>query len=190
MAQRWVADAPPDPKRPSRVKRVAAATLEGALVTALTFGLIAGSAFAGKGGNGGKPGGGGGGSITMVPLDGTANWGDRDTFRDLDLQSIPGRQCDLLPGRLGGLRSFASPVLAERLGRRRHFHPELAGLDRRRCQLHRLPEGHIARPGRDARFYIVLGGTVGTPETSQDKDKAPARRAGASCYLSWMATVE
>ena len=60
----WVVDAPPDPKRPSRVKRVAAATLEAALVTALTFGLIAGTAFAGKGGNGGgggKPGGGGGG---------------------------------------------------------------------------------------------------------------------------------
>ena len=45
----WVVDAPPDPKRPSRVKRVAAATLEAALVTALTFGLIAGSAFAAQG---------------------------------------------------------------------------------------------------------------------------------------------
>ena len=60
---KWVADTPPVPKSASRVKRIAAATLEASLVTALTFGLIAGSAFAAKGGNGGgggKPGGGGG----------------------------------------------------------------------------------------------------------------------------------
>lgn len=60
---KWVADAPPVPKPAGRVKRIAAATLEASLVVALTFGLIAGSAFAAKGGNGGgggKPGGGGG----------------------------------------------------------------------------------------------------------------------------------
>jgi hypothetical protein len=57
---KWVADAPPVPKSASRVKRVAAATLEASLVVALTFGLIAGSAFAAKGGEKGKPGGGGG----------------------------------------------------------------------------------------------------------------------------------
>ena len=64
----WVADAPPAaaaPAKPaSRTKRVAAAALEAALITALTFGLIAGSAFAGKGGTHGKPGGGGGGGST------------------------------------------------------------------------------------------------------------------------------
>ena len=87
----WVVETPPDPKRPSRVKRVAAATLEAALVTALTFGLIAGSAFAGKGGNGGgKPGGGhGGGGSTggsgtiSAPVnltDGALSYADRIRF--------------------------------------------------------------------------------------------------------------
>ncbi len=84
----WVANAPPAPKPASRVRRVAAATLEAALITALTFGLIAGSAFAGKGG-GGKPGGGGGGggaTIALAPLvvdansNGLPNHGDVVTF--------------------------------------------------------------------------------------------------------------
>ena len=55
-----VAEAPPAPERPSRTKRLAGAAAEGALIAALTFGLIAGSAFAGRGGGGGggKPSGG------------------------------------------------------------------------------------------------------------------------------------
>ena len=85
---KWVADAPPVPKPASRVKRIAAATLEAALVTALTFGLIAGTAFAGKGGGGGKPSGGGGGGSTigLAPLvsdangNGLPNYGDVVTF--------------------------------------------------------------------------------------------------------------
>lgn len=55
----WVADTPPAPKPSSRARRIAAAMLEASLITVLTFGLIAGTAFAGKGGGGGKPGGGG-----------------------------------------------------------------------------------------------------------------------------------
>jgi hypothetical protein len=75
----WVADAPPVPAAPvakpaSRVKRLAAAALEASLITALTFGLIAGTAFAGKGGGGrgGHGGGGstitGGGTISLAPI--------------------------------------------------------------------------------------------------------------------------
>lgn len=70
----WVADTPAA-KPESRVKRVAAAALEASLITALTFGLIAGTAFAAKGGGGSR-----GGSITMVAPDGTANWGDQIHF--------------------------------------------------------------------------------------------------------------
>jgi hypothetical protein len=51
----WVADTPPTTaaKPEGRVKHVAKAVLEAGLITALTFGLIAGSAFAAKGANGG-----------------------------------------------------------------------------------------------------------------------------------------
>jgi len=92
---RWEAQSPPaadGTTRESRVKRIGAAALEGALITALMFGLIAGTAFAGRGGGGaaggGKHGGGGnttGGSGTISlasPLvvdrngNGTPNWGD------------------------------------------------------------------------------------------------------------------
>jgi hypothetical protein len=94
---KWVAHAPPPDAAPAakpenRAKRLAAAALEASLITALTFGLIAGSAFAarggpGGGGGGGKHGGGGttGGSGTISlasPLvmdkngNGTPNWGD------------------------------------------------------------------------------------------------------------------
>jgi hypothetical protein len=93
---RWEASTPPTAEiksaTPSRAKRVGGAVLEAALITALTFGLIAGSAFAAKGGpgaggGGGKHGGGGttggSGTITLVtpPVvdrsgNGTANWGD------------------------------------------------------------------------------------------------------------------
>ena len=109
----WVVDAPPDPKRPSRVKRVAAATLEAALVTALTFGLIAGTAFAGKGdggrGGGGKPGGGGGGTsyagtIELAPLvvdnngNGTPNHGDVVTFNISTNNTAPFVQLECYQG--------------------------------------------------------------------------------------------
>jgi hypothetical protein len=77
-------------KPESRTKRLAAAALEGALITALTFGLIASTAFAGKGGTHGRSGGGGGstgsGTITLAPVvvdnngDGLPNWGDVVTF--------------------------------------------------------------------------------------------------------------
>ena len=94
---RWEASTPPTAEvksaTPSRAKRVGGAVLEAALITALTFGLIAGTAFAAKGGpgaggGGGKHGGGGNttggsGTITLVtpPVvdgngDGVANWHD------------------------------------------------------------------------------------------------------------------
>lgn len=73
----------------SRAKRMGGAVLEAALITALTFGLIAGTAFAGKpsGGGGGHKGSGGTtggtGTISLVtpPVvdnngNGAANWGD------------------------------------------------------------------------------------------------------------------
>jgi hypothetical protein len=82
-------------KRESRIKRLAAAALEASLITALTFGLIAGTAFAAKGGGGGgggKGGHGGGGATTggsgtltlrMVSDadgNGAPNWGDTIRF--------------------------------------------------------------------------------------------------------------
>jgi hypothetical protein len=63
----WGGDTPPatDVKREGRAKHVAKAALEASLITALAFGLIAGSTFAAKGGNGGGGGHrGGGGSGT------------------------------------------------------------------------------------------------------------------------------
>jgi hypothetical protein len=91
----WVDERPPatDVKREGRVKHVAKAVLEAGLITALTFGLIAGTAFAAKGGGGGggggKHGGGGnttnGGSIALVMVadanaNGAPNWADTVTF--------------------------------------------------------------------------------------------------------------
>ena len=78
-------------KPESRTKRLAAAALEGALITALTFGLIASTAFAAKGGGGGHRGGnntsGGTGTVSLVlpPVvdkngNGTPNWGDAVRF--------------------------------------------------------------------------------------------------------------
>jgi hypothetical protein len=71
---RWEAQSPPaaaDTPRESRAKRFGAAALEGALITALVFGLIAGTTFAAKGSRGGGGGGhghggGGGGSATVA----------------------------------------------------------------------------------------------------------------------------
>jgi len=89
---KWVADTPPVPKSASRMKRIAAATLEASLVVALTFGLIAGSVFAAKGGEKGKPGGGHGGGgntggsgtisapVLIDTADTVVNHGDRIRF--------------------------------------------------------------------------------------------------------------
>jgi hypothetical protein len=90
----WVDERPAaaETKPEGRAKHVAKAVLEASLITSLTFGLIAGSAFAGKptsNGAGGKHGGGGstgGGTIALAPLvvdnngDGLPNWGDVVTF--------------------------------------------------------------------------------------------------------------
>lgn len=94
----WVANAPPAPKPASRVKRVAAATAEAALITALTFGLIAGSAFAAKGGGGGRASA-YSGTISLAPLvvdnngNGSPNRGDVVTF---DISSTSGAPYVLL----------------------------------------------------------------------------------------------
>jgi hypothetical protein len=72
-------------KPESRTKRLAAAALEASLITALTFGLIAGTAFAGKGGRSGGGATTGGGSLALVMYtdangNGLPNWGDQVTF--------------------------------------------------------------------------------------------------------------
>ncbi|TME08754.1 MAG: hypothetical protein E6I65_12320 [Chloroflexi bacterium] len=97
---KWVGDTPPATKPESRVKRLAAAALEASLITALTFGLIAGTTFAAKGGAGARGGGGttGGGTIsgpimvTDVNGDGLANWGDQVTFTVVTGASYPSLQ--------------------------------------------------------------------------------------------------
>ncbi len=88
----WGADTPPtaDVKLEGRAKHVAKALLEAGLVTALAFGLIAGSTFAAKGGGastigGGRHGGGStGGTLSVIMLSdrGTAglSWGDYVTY--------------------------------------------------------------------------------------------------------------
>jgi len=103
--QEWVGESPPAPdvKREGRAKHVAKAVLEAGLITALTFGLIAGSAFAAKGGGGGSgtSGGGkhgGGGSTTstlrVVMVDdangnGSPNWNDTMTYSVTSTSSTP-----------------------------------------------------------------------------------------------------
>ncbi len=61
----WVADPPPVPALKSagtgRTRHVAVAIVRASLVTALTFGMLAGTVFAAKGGGGGAGSGGGGG---------------------------------------------------------------------------------------------------------------------------------
>jgi hypothetical protein len=91
---RWEAQSPAaaDAKSatPSRAKRMGVAVLEATLVTALTFGLIAGATFAAKGGNGGGGGkhgnsGSSGGTVALVMVadangNGAPNWSDTVTF--------------------------------------------------------------------------------------------------------------
>jgi hypothetical protein len=65
----------------SLINHAAQALAEGALVSLLVVGLVAGTAVAGKGGGGGKPSG-GGGTIAVVDMDGDGaiNHGDSVTF--------------------------------------------------------------------------------------------------------------
>jgi hypothetical protein len=89
---RWTRDVPADAATtpPPRSRRFLGAAAEAVLITALIFGLIAGTAFAAKGGNGGGHGGGpkpkpgtDNGTIAMVMVDASdtvANWGDWVTF--------------------------------------------------------------------------------------------------------------
>lgn len=90
--KRWTREVPADAATtpPPRSRRFLGAAAEAVLITALVFGLIAGTALAGKGGNGGGRGGGpkpkpgtGTGTIEMVMVDTSdtvANWGDTVTF--------------------------------------------------------------------------------------------------------------
>jgi hypothetical protein len=69
----------------SVLKHSAQAVAEGSLIALLVVGLMAGSVFAAKGGNGGKPGGGstaGSGTIVVAYMDGAteAHFGARVTF--------------------------------------------------------------------------------------------------------------
>ena len=89
--ERWIDQRPPEPRRASRARQLfvhsSQVALEGALVALLIVGLIAGTAFAGKGGGGGggKGGGGGGGTIALRMVtdqngNGDPNWNDVVTF--------------------------------------------------------------------------------------------------------------
>lgn len=85
---RWVPDAPSPPPRKRPVRHVLGAIAEGTLITALVFGLIAGAAFAAKGGNSSTTGHNGkhssaSGTISIVLLDSTdglAHFGQHVTF--------------------------------------------------------------------------------------------------------------
>lgn len=89
---RWVSEPTTTTSPRRRSLRLLGAGAEAGLITLLMFGLIAGTAFAAKGGNGGGGGrghGGGGHSgtstvalvlVTDVNGNGSANWGDTVTF--------------------------------------------------------------------------------------------------------------
>ena|SRR5438067_6140012 len=84
---RWVAEKPAAPSRaPGIARRLLGATAEAGLITTLIFGLIAGSAFAAKGGNA-KPSGGSSTTTFTGPVmvtdqngDGSPNYMDDITF--------------------------------------------------------------------------------------------------------------
>jgi len=84
----WVADVPARPSRaPDIARRLLGTTAEAGLITALIFGLMAGSAFAAKNGGGSKPQGGGGSSTLTGPVmvhdwnsNGAPNYNDDITF--------------------------------------------------------------------------------------------------------------
>jgi hypothetical protein len=88
--ERWLDEGVREPRKVSRARRVfdhsSKALLEGALISMLVVGLVAGTAFAGKGG-GHKGGGGttGGGTLAVVVLnssDSVANWGESVTYNE------------------------------------------------------------------------------------------------------------
>lgn len=91
----WVGEAPPTVglKREGRVKHVVKSVIEAGLVTALTFGLIAGSTFAAKGSN--RPSGGTAGSLAGPVLlrdadaSGSVSAGDDVTFNVSSSASSP-----------------------------------------------------------------------------------------------------
>ena len=84
----WVAEKTAAPSRaPGIARRLLGATAEAGLITALIFGLIAGSAFAAKGGNNSPKGGGGGSTSFSGPVmvhdyngNGETNYNDDVTF--------------------------------------------------------------------------------------------------------------
>jgi hypothetical protein len=78
----WGPEQSDPPKRSTRRRRFFGATLEATLIVALTFGLIAGTAFAAKGGAGKGPSGGGSGLSLVVidSVDGVPHFGQRVTF--------------------------------------------------------------------------------------------------------------
>ncbi len=95
--QRWVHEPIPAPSRQPRIKshlvHGGQAVLEGALIAVLAVGLVAGSTFAAKGGNGTHQGGGGGGgghktsggTLTVKMVNdlngnGAPNWSDTVTY--------------------------------------------------------------------------------------------------------------
>lgn len=81
---RWANEMRTSPGRsPGRHRRLLGAAAEASLITLLTFGLIAGTTFAAKGGSGGGGKADRGGSIAIVVLDGadaTANHTERVGF--------------------------------------------------------------------------------------------------------------
>ena len=97
--QRWIDEPTPAPSRSprttSRFFHVGQALLEGALIAALAVGLIAGSAFAAKGGNHGSTSGKGGSSFTgpdmVADLDGNGvvSYGDEINFTVSTSASYP-----------------------------------------------------------------------------------------------------
>ena len=80
---RWVAEKPAAPSRaPGIARRLLGATAEAGLITALIFGLIAGSAFAAKGGNAGTSTTSFSGPVMVVDANanGAPNYMDEITF--------------------------------------------------------------------------------------------------------------
>ncbi len=85
----WVDDATRTPRQASKARRLFVhswqALVEGALISLLVVGLIAGTAFAGKGGATSHVKSGGGGAIALRMVtdkngNGQPNWGDTVTF--------------------------------------------------------------------------------------------------------------
>jgi hypothetical protein len=89
----WGAQSPPaaDVKRDARAKHVAKALLEAGLITSLTFGLIAGGAFAAKGGGASRTSG---TTVSVVLVqdvnaNGQVDYGDTLTFTSPTTAAYP-----------------------------------------------------------------------------------------------------